>query len=288
MAPALVQSALAAPVTFILGATRVFLIWTTLVWFAAGTMLYVFQRRLLFMPNAVGVTPADVGLLGVNEETLVTPDNQRLIMWWSAPRPGAPVIVYFTGNGGNAANRAERIRLFQSAGFGALILNYRGYGGSTGEPSEAAFFNDGKLVVDYVVQKKSVPLDRIVLFGESLGTGVAVEVATQRAVGGVILDSPFTSIADVAQARYPLFPVRPLMWDQFDSLSRIKSVDAPLLVIHGDRDTVVPYRFGKELFDAAHEPKQLVTLHGLGHTAPLSAGGWAAIKPFVDRLSARG
>jgi uncharacterized protein len=242
-----------------------------LIWIGVVAVFTASQRRLLYFPDPTRVPPESAGLAGVSEETVTTPDGITLITWWSPPKPGKPVIVYFQGNGGNMAVRAERVRLLQSTGAGVLMLGYRGYSGSGGTPSEAALIADGNLIIKRLIER-GTPSKRIVAFGESLGTGIAVQMAAAHGLGGVILDSPYTSLPDVAATHYPFLPAHWFMWDQYNSLARIGQVRAPLLIVHGELDTVVPVALGQRLFEAANEPKRLVRLAGLGHVAPLKAG----------------
>lgn len=249
-------------------------------WLAVVALVYVQQRSLIFRPNSERVTPENAGLSGVHEEKIPTPDGETLIAWWCPPKPDKPVILYFHGNGGNLPVRAGRMQLFQQAGYGVLMLADRGYSGSTGSPSEAALVADAKLAFDWLVAK-GVAANRITAFGESLGTGLAVQLAADRPVRSVILDSPYTSLADVAAERVPWLPVRWIMSDPFDSMAHIAKVRAPLLIVHGDQDNVVPYALGTKLFAAANQPKRLVTLTGFGHVAPLRNGAWPAIQAFL-------
>lgn len=252
-----------------------------LVWHAALGLLYLFQRQLVFRPDPERLAPAAVGLAGFAEETLATPDGARLIAWWVPPRPGRLTVLYFHGNGGNVSYRAGRFGLLRDAGFGVLALSWRGYGGSTGSPSETALVADGRLAYRHLLAK-GIPAERIVIFGESLGSGVAVQVAADARVAGLILDSPFTSVADVAARRFPFLPVHGLVLDRFDSLARIADIGTSLLIVHGDRDRVVPYDLGVRLHAAAREPKRFVTLPGAGHTAPLAAGAWRHVREFLE------
>lgn len=254
-------------------------------WLAILALVYPMQRRMLFLPDPERVSPASVRLEGFAEETLTTPDGERLVAWWRAPRGDRPVVLYFHGNGGNLSYRAGRYGALGDAGFGVLAISYRGYGGSTGSPSERALVADGRQALGHL-RAKGVPARRIVVFGESLGSGVAVQVAAAERVGGVILDSPFTSAADVAARQWWFLPVHLLMWDRFDSLARITEIGAPLLVLHGDRDGIVPYDMGQRLYAAALEPKAHVTLPGAGHTAPIREGAWPHIRAFLERIEA--
>ena len=248
--------------------------------------LYFAQRKLVFMPDPAHVAPASVGLTAAREITLQTPDGERLVAWWTPPKAGNVVVLDLQGQGGAPSWRAGTIRYFTDAGYGVLTLAYRGYGGSTGSPSEPALISDAKLAYDWL-RGRGIEDRRIVLFGESLGTGVAVQVAADRPVAGVILDSAYTSLVDVAQGRFPFVPVVPLMSDPFNSMAYIGRVTAPLLMIHGTDDRVVPYQFGQRLFASANEPKRLVTIPGGGHTVHFSQGPWAAIKPFLDGIASR-
>ena len=247
--------------------------------------LFAGQRVLLFRADTSHVTPAEVGLAGTREEIIRTPDGERLVAWWTPPKAGKPVVLDFQGQSGEPSWRAGTMRYFIDGGFGLLSLAYRGYGASTGSPSEAALVADGKLAYDWL-RRRGFEAQRIVVFGESLGTGVAVQVAAERDVAGVILDSAYTSIADVARGRFPFVPVDLLMSDTFDSAANIGRVKAPLLMVHGDKDAVVPYALGRSLYDAASEPKRFATIPGGGHTVHFSQGPWHAIKPFLDEVAA--
>jgi len=243
------------------------------------------QRSMLFRPDTEHVDPKAAGLTGVVEELVETPDGAKLVTWWTPPEPGRPVIVYFHGNGGNISYRAARVAYFQRHGCGVLMVEYRGYGGSTGTPSEHALKADARLMLDRLAAK-GYPSDRLILFGESLGSGIAVELASQRPVAALILDSPYTALVDVAAERLPLIPVRLLMWDRFLSLPKIASVHAPLLIIHGDADDVVPFAMGERMFAAANDPKSFVRLRGASHVTPLNDLSKSAIEKLLRSIPA--
>jgi fermentation-respiration switch protein FrsA (DUF1100 family) len=247
-----------------------------------GAGLYLAQRQLLYRPDTTRVDPATIGL-DVREVVIERPDGARLIAWRAKAAPGKPTLLYFHGNGGNLAGRHERIALYRSAGYGVFMLSYRGYSGSTGSPSEAANVADALAAYDLLAAEGVAPRD-IVLYGESLGTGVAVQVASTRAVGGVILDAPYTAIVDIAAAHYFWLPVHALMQDRYDSLSRIADIKAPLLVLHGARDTIVPLAMGQAVFAAAKEPKQMHVFPQAGHLFHTEFGSFEVIRAFVDGL----
>jgi len=181
--------------------------------------------------------------------------------------------------------RAGRIARYLDRGRGIFMMSYRGYSGSTGSPSEAKNIADAKLAYEALVADGVSP-DDIILYGESLGTGVAIEVAAEKKVAGVILDSPFTSIVERAAQLYPWLPVRLLLQDRYESIQRIRDVHAPLFILHGEADNIVPVEMGRELYEAANEPKEIKTLPGAGHADHNDFGSFEIINRWIDRLRA--
>lgn len=245
-------------------------------------LMYVFQRRLMYFPDRARVPPAQAGLPQAQEVTFKSGDGETLIAWFAPPREDKPVVIYFQGNAEGLPARANRFQWLTGDGTGLLALCYRGYGGSTGRPSEQGLIRDAEAAYDFV--RARCPATRIVLFGESLGTGVAVALAATHEVAAIILDAPYTSIADVAASIYPFVPVRLTLRDTFHSDRRIGNVRAPLLVLHGAQDRVVPILFGEKLFALAHEPKQFVHFPEGGHVNLDDYGAPAAIKAFLAAL----
>jgi len=242
-------------------------------------LMYVFQRSLMYFPDTKRTPPVLAGLPQAEEVALVSSDGEKLIAWHVPPRAGKKLVIYFQGNAGGLDLRAERFGRLTADGTGVLALCYRGYGGSTGSPGEAGLIRDALAAYDYAVARQ--PAARIVLWGESLGTGVAVALAAERDVGGVILDAPFSSIADVGAAAYPFAPVRWLIKDPFHSDRRIARVHAPLLIRHGEGDAVVPIRFGERLFALANEPKRFERFAGEGHVITDERGGMDSVRAFL-------
>lgn len=244
--------------------------------------LYFFQRHLLYFPD--GSRPELRGLaeLGVREVRVTTADAVSLLSWYLPPSDGRPVIVYFHGNGGHIGYRARRLYRFAQEGFGVLMLEYRGFGDNPGVPTEAGLRADATAALDFLARCGVGP-DRLVLYGESLGSGVAVGLAAKRDVAGVILEAPFTSVAEVAQYHYSFVPASLLVRDRFDSLSRIGDVKAPILILHGEQDRIVPVRFGRALFNAAPEPKELWLAHEGGHEDLARFGALEAVFSFLQR-----
>ena len=242
-------------------------------------LMYVFQRTLMYFPDPARVSPAAAGLPQAEEVTFNSDDGETLLAWHVAPRGDKPVVIYFQGNAEGLKPRVGRFTWLTADGNGLLALCYRGYGGSTGRPSEQGLIRDGRAAYDFVRTRD--PGKRIVLFGESLGTGVALALAAEREVAGIILDAPYTSAAEVGAAAYPFAPVRWLIKDSFHSDERIARVHAPLLVLHGERDVVIPIRFGEHLFKLAHEPKRMIRFPLGGHINLDDYGVAKFVKEFL-------
>ncbi len=177
--------------------------------------LYLFQRRLLYRPRGTRPALADLALLGVREVTLTTTDGLSLLSWYRPPEAGRPVIVYFHGNGGHIGYRSERLRRFARGGYGVLLAEYRGYAGNPGMPCETGLYLDAEAALDFLAGEAIAP-SRLVLWGESLGSGVAVYLAARREVAGIILEAPFTSVSAAAQRQYPFVPAALLVHDRFE------------------------------------------------------------------------
>jgi len=222
-----------------------------------GLAGYFGQRKLMYFPDRERVQPGAVGLPNVSERVLKTPDGARVVAWYGKARPGQPTLLYFHGNGGSLSIRAERIRRFMAEGWGVYMMTYRGYGGSTGSPTEVANVADARLAHGALVLEGVAP-HSIILYGESLGTGIATRIAVERSVAGLILEAPFTSIVDVAAQAYPFLPVRAFLADRYETSRYIANVKVPLLILHGERDGVVPVAMGREVARLANEPKRLV------------------------------
>ena len=245
-----------------------------LVYVAIAGFMYLQQRSFQYFPAHKGTSPQALGLSGVTEQRAATPDGETIVLWYSPAQPGKPTVLFFHGNGGEIADRTERFAFLQSQGLGVMFVSYRGYGASTGEISEQGLVTDALTAYDALRAKGVAPGD-IMLLGESLGTGVAIQLAAQRPVGAVALEAPYTATVDIAAGIYWWLPVRFLMKDQFRSRDYIAQVKVPLLIQHGDADRVVPVVQGRALFEMANEPKQLVIVPGEGHDAVFDRGVWA-------------
>ncbi|BAL74422.1 alpha/beta hydrolase [Bradyrhizobium cosmicum] len=245
-----------------------FLKWTAIVvaagYLAGLVLLFVKQRAMLFpIPTAERIAPSAAGFPQAEEHVLTTSDSEKIIVWHVPPEPGRPVVLFFHGNGDFLAGLAGRFKAITADGSGLVALSYRGYAGSSGAPSEDGLLRDGEAAYSFAAARYEAR--RIVAWGFSLGTGVAIAIASGHPVGKLILEAPYTSIADVAASHFRLVPVRLLMRDPFHSDERIGRVTAPLLIVHGAQDQTIPIAFGEKLFELAHEPKQFVRILGGGH-----------------------
>ena len=253
-----------------------------LLYAAALSGMYAFQRDLQYFPTRRDPAPETLGLSGVETVALATADGETLVLWFSPPEAGRPVILFLHGNAGEIADRADRLAFYQARGYGTAFLSWRGYGGSTGSPSETGLLTDTKAAYDYL-RGLGVPPVRIVLVGESLGTGPAVIVAAANPVAAVILEAPYSAAVDIARTAYPWLPVGLLMKDQYRSRDHIAAIRAPLLILHGEKDRVIPQGFGKRLFDLAKEPKTFLSLGPVDHDALFSPATWEREADFIDR-----
>jgi fermentation-respiration switch protein FrsA (DUF1100 family) len=229
---------------------------------ALGALMFFAQRALMYFPDRQRTPPAVAGLPEAEEVMLETADGERVIAWHVPPRGEKPVVLYFHGNGGALNLRVDRFRKIVAAGFGLLALSYRGYGGSTGSPSEQGLIGDARAAYAFA---SSLYPGRLALWGESLGTAVAIALAAEKPVGQLILDAPFTSAADIAAAVYWFLPVRLLMRDTFRSDLRIAQVKAPVLILHGEADAVVPVAYGERLYAMIPGRKRMVLFPGGEH-----------------------
>jgi fermentation-respiration switch protein FrsA (DUF1100 family) len=250
-----------------------------------GAILLLFERRLIYFPmSAHEVTPSGMGLAH-EELSLRAEDGVRLHGWFLPVKDPRGSVLVCHGNAGNVSHRLDRALLIQSRlGLDVLLFDYRGYGRSEGSPDEPGTYRDARAAYEWLRGHGQAP-ERIVIFGESLGAAVALELALAVPARALVLESPFTSIPDMARAVYPFLPVWPLVRTRYDNLGKIGRLGLPLLVLHGDRDDVVPFAQGKRLFDAAPGPKRFFAIPGAHHNDTYLVGGdayWRAIADFLE------
>lgn len=243
------------------------------------------DRWLTFQPDPRRFAPEAARLSGVTERIIETPDGERLVAWRAKAREGQPTILYFHGNGEPLIYRSGRIASFQAQGYGVFMIAYRGYSGSTGKPTEEAIIADARFAYQ-LLQAEGVEPSNIVIYGESLGTSVAVQVAQQLPVLGVILEAPFTSMVDAWRQFVPLVPVRALLRDKFESDRAIGALRAPLLILHGRQDRLVGFELGRRLFDLAPDPKRFEEFPEARHTNLYNYNAIAAVRRFIDDVRA--
>lgn len=243
------------------------------------------ERSLTFRPDPRPVSPEVAGLVGVTHGHLKTPDGQTLVVWSAPAKPDQPTILYFHGNGDTLAYRAGRIARFMQDGYGVYMIAYPGFSGSTGNPTERAIIRDAAFAYDTLRASGLQPKD-IVIYGESLGTNVALQTAIAKPALALILEAPFTSIVDAWRQFAPILPIRLLLRDQFDSLSIIGKLRMPLLIMHGEQDRLVSFRLGRTLFEAAPEPKRFVAFPYGAHSNLYEFGAARVVHQFIDDVKA--
>lgn len=247
--------------------------------------MYVFQRRLMYLPDTRIQHPSNYGLHGFEEHFVPSTDNVTLQLWYKPAEGSMPTVMYYHGNASHLGDH-DRAALFSKLadnGFGVLAVSYRGYGKSTGSPHEQGLYDDARRALAFLTEEKKLPLQQIVIFGESLGTGVAVHMASEYAVRALVLQAPYTSVAGRAAEIYRYIPVRWLIRDKYHSLDKIGNVRTPLLLFHGEKDDTIPVEHGRTLFHAANYPKHGHFLPGINHTDFDSGFIVSELKQFLVR-----
>jgi len=267
-------------------------LWATVLAGALGAVIVIgaphLERSLLYHPTPGKISPSVLGL-EIEDVALQTADGETLVVWYrAATAPGAPTLLYAHGNAGHLADRAERLQRFMDKGTGVAIFAYRGYSGSTGRPSEAANVADAIAVYDWLTNAQAVPAERLALYGESLGSGVVMQLAAKRAAAAIILDAPFTSLAEVGQRHYPYLPAKLMMRDRYDNMRVAGQSQAPILIIHGECDAIVPVSMGRALARACGARAQIVTFPLAGHSDHAFDGSMTHVDAFLDSVFGRG
>ncbi len=258
---------------------------------AVGVVVIVllFEEKLIYFPlRDIEMTPEDLAL-PFEDCWLTVEDGSRLHGWFFPVEGARFTVLVCHGNAGNISHRLDRVLLMRAKlQTDIMLFDYRGYGRSDGSPGEQETYRDGRAAYEFLIDQRQVAPERLILFGESLGAAVAVQLALEVPAKALILESAFTSIPDMARAIYPFLPVRSLLRTRYDNLAKIGDVGVPLLILHGTRDGTVPFEQGKRLFEAAPDPKHFFAIPGAGHNDTFLAGGdayWRAWKDFLSSLT---
>ena len=230
-----------------------------------GILLFLFQRKILFNTSGFPNQPEYYGLNNIEVLKVKTYDNISLLAWYSKPKLGKPLLLYFHGNSFDIGERAYRINKYIKNGWGVMILAWRGYSGNLGKPTENNLYIDGKAAIWWLLNIKKIKKENIILYGESLGTGVAVELAMGHTFKSVILEAPFTSIYDIALKRYRIYHFNFLILDKFDNFSKINKISSPILIISGKKDEIIPHQQSVKLFSKANQPKECLFIDEAMH-----------------------
>lgn len=234
----------------------------------------LFEEKMIFFPTPYH--PRDYGMrtTAPREDVFFqTSDGKRIHGWFCAKDPKAPTLLWFHGNAGNIADRYDQMELLYDGGFNVFAVDFRGYGRSEGTPSEKGTYLDAVAAYDVVVARKDVDPKRIVAFGQSLGAAVALDLALQRSCERVVLEAPFTSIPEMASVIYPIPGLRFFVRTKYDNLAKVRHLATPLLVLHGDKDEIIPFEMGKAVYDAAPGPKEFWAVPGASHNNVYSKAG---------------
>lgn len=242
----------------------------------------MFENQFIYFPDKYPKGPYDQArsIRNLQDCWITTPDGIKIHAWYAPSDSARATLVISHGNAGNISHRYLILRSLQKHRYNVLMYDYRGYGRSEGTPSEEGIYSDGRAALDYVLTLPGVDSSRTFLWGTSLGGAVAVDVAIDRTLAGVILESTFTSAKDVASALYPFLPVQYFLQTKLNSLEKIKSLHVPILVVHGSHDTIIPIRFGRQLFQAANDPKDFYEIPGADHNDTFFVGG----EEYFDRI----
>ena len=224
------------------------------IYFLVLVFLYFFQRSLLYHPNENNYS-GDKILVDIKKVKISTSDNIELLGWYHKKNlKDFKTLIYFHGNAGSLENRIHKLNHFEDMNINFLIIAWRGFSGNDGKHSEQGLYEDGKSTINWL-KKNGVSEKNIILYGESLGTGVATQLAQNKGFAGVILETPFTSMIDAAKIFYPYIPVNLLLKDKFENYKKIKNINSPILIMHGEKDQIVPFSMGKKIYEIANEPK---------------------------------
>ncbi len=225
-----------------------------LIYLSITAFLFFSQRNLLYHPSENNYS-GDQLIVKIDKVKIITEDNLELLAWYHEKDIiNFKTILYLHGNAGSLENRIHKINHFKDININFLLLAWRGFSGNKGRPTEQGLYKDARAAINWL-KKKGIKDQNIIIYGESLGTGIATEIAQNKNYAGVILESPFTSMIEAGSSKYPIFPIKLLLKDKYESNKKIKNVKSPILIMHGEEDRIVPFNMGKKLYDLANEPK---------------------------------
>ena len=254
------------------------------IYFLVLVFLYFYQRNLLYHPNENNYSGDKISV-DIKKVKIQTSDNIELLGWYHKKNiKDYKTLVYFHGNAGSLENRIHKLNHFQDMNINFLIIAWRGFNGNKGKPSERGLYVDGKSAIDWLI-KKGVDEKNLILYGESLGTGVATHLAQNKNYAGVILETPFTSMVDAAKNFYPYVPVNLLLKDKFENFKKVKNINAPILVMHGEVDKIVPFSMGKKIYEIANNPKYSYFTKYDDHMMEYDENLVLALKSFFNSLN---
>jgi len=253
-------------------------------YFFVLVFLYFYQRNLLYHPNENNYSEDKISV-DIKKVKIQTSDNIELLGWYHEKSlKDYKTLVYFHGNAGSLENRIHKLNHFQDMNINFLIIAWRGFSGNNGKPTEQGLYEDGKSAINWLA-KKGVDEKNLILYGESLGTGVATHLAQNKNYAGIILETPFTSMVDAAKTFYPYIPVDLLLKDRFENYKKIKNINSPILVMHGEIDQIVPFSMGKKIYEIANEPKYSHFTKYDNHMMEYNEKLVLALKSFLKSLN---
>ena len=247
-------------------------------------IMYFQQRSLLYFPG--GARP-DIAALTQTQPTIIPVQSDEDIAfnaWYWPAKENMPTLVFFHGNGQAYEYWVNKLMIYHAQGYGVFFTDYRGYGGAKGKPTEQGIYADARAHINALIDATQLTPDALVYYGESLGTGVATQMATEFPPMAIVYESAYSGLNEVAKSRYGIFPIDILMKDKFRSIDKISALTMPKLFVHGAIDVVVPIRFGRALFDAAPEPKQWIEIENAGHNNLYDHGAQLQISQFLSTL----
>jgi len=263
--------------------THILLIFV-LAYFFILVFTYIFQRNLLYHPTENNYSGDKISV-NIEKIKIKTPDGIELIAWYHKKNPNKyKTILFLHGNAGSLENRIHKINHFKDMDVNFLIFAWRGFSGNEGKPTEKGLYEDARSAVRWL-KSKNIKENNIIIYGESLGTGVATEIAQNKNFAGIILESPFTSMSDAGKDKYPYLPVRLLLKDKYESSKKIKNIEIPILIMHGKIDNIVPFHMGEKIYELANDPKYYYFSEYDDHMMEYNEKLLAVLKDFISSLN---